>query len=409
MLLIDIGGFVDTNENYGHAVGNVVVTTIAGRLRKIARPRNYLATKPGASEFAVIIPKQLNDQHLYAFSQALLARVNEEILHENVSLQPKIRIGVARFPDHGSTSIEICSNAALALKHAKENESEKASLFLEGMRRKAIRLRNVERKLKMNLGKIGSTDFNLHYQPKINLYTGELAGVEALLRWHDDELGYVNPLETFSVAEKTSDVLRLTELLFEQVLADINYWAEENSTLLSVAFNLHPEILKKEDSLLSLIDRFERANLPRESVIFEITEDCIVGDDGTRSTQLLHSLVEKGFLLSLDDFVTGFASLTHLKGLPSQEIKIDRSFVFDIAEYPESEFIVKALLAIAKETGKNVVTEGIETTEQLQLLKYHGCEVGQGFLFSKAIPTESILRLINQTRPFYEHIDPALA
>jgi len=225
-----------------------------------------------------------------------------------------------------------------------------------------------------------------------------------LLRWHDNELGYVNPLEAFDAAKKTEHIPQLTDLLFEQIICDIKYWSEQSFKLVPVSFNLHPDILKNESKLLGLLDNLDHSDLPKESVIFEVTEDCVLGENSGKTSNLLRLLVSRGFRLSLDDFGTGFASLTHLKDLPSQEIKIDRSFVLDITENPESESIVKALLAIAGDTGKAVVAEGIETVDQLNLLKHLGCQIGQGFLFSKAVSTEEILTLIKRPQPFLNQI-----
>ena len=224
-----------------------------------------------------------------------------------------------------------------------------------------------------------------------------------MLRWHDDELGYVNPFEVFQVAERCGLTLNLSLFLMQNLASDIVQWSKTKVRVPPIAFNVHPTLVQKRHFIDSLLAVVNSTSLGRNSVIFELTEDCILNGGSEIDADYWRALIHEGYVLSLDDFGTGYSSLKNLKEIPTQEIKIDRSFVLDLLENKQSEAIVRGLLDIARETGKSVVPEGVETKEQLELLSQFGCLVAQGYIFSHAIPADEIGNLFKQPLP-YSHI-----
>jgi len=405
LYLIYLQGHRSAHEKYGYTAGEEVLTRVADRLKHVTKSRGFLLSRPGTDEFAVVIQRQLNDQHLYRFSQAMLQHINQPVEVNGHSVFPLVSIGVAQYPNHGTDAQSIFASCELALNASKAKGAGQAILFLESMQSDAIRTRILEKKLLMYLADPSTTELKLYYQPKVNLMSGKIEGVEALVRWNDEELGYINPLETFRLAERNSLVFKLTEALLQQAIMDMKHWESMGNERFPVAFNLHPCLLENNQQLNQLLDLIDSSGLPRNAFILEITEDCIMGGNLAAVSLYLQSLVDRGYQLSLDDFGTGFASLTHLKDVPSQEFKIDRSFVLDILENPDSEAIVKALLNIARETNKSAVAEGIETREQLAMLRRYGCQVGQGYLFSPAIPRDELIQLLAEPLPFAQQTD----
>jgi len=201
LYLIYLQGHRSAHEKYGHRAGEEVLTCIADRLKHVAKSRGFIVSRPGIDEFAVVIQRQLNDQHLYRFSQAILQHINKPMQINDHFISPSVSIGVAQFPNHGSDEQSILASCELALNASRAKGAGQATLFLESMQSDAIRTRLLEKKLLMYLADPSTTELKLHYQPKVNLMSGEIEGVEALLRWNDAELGYINPPETFRIAE----------------------------------------------------------------------------------------------------------------------------------------------------------------------------------------------------------------
>lgn len=254
---------------------------------------------------------------------------------------------------------------------------------------------------RLGFPQLGNHEYlQLNYQPRVNLQNGCIQGVEAMLRWNDSQLGYVTPPAAFNMAERYDLVPDLSEILLQQVLSDLRRWSAKPHGVSQVAFNLHPLMLKKNQYFSHLLEMVEDSGLPRNSVIFEISEDFSSKNDLDMVTLYLQSVLDRGYQLSLQCFGTAAVPLDHVLELPSQEFKFDLGFVGHITGNPAGETKIREFLEIASVTSRLAVVEGVDTRAQFELVRRCGCQVGQGYYFSPAIPAKTITELARRSAPF---------
>ncbi|HEX5805084.1 MAG TPA: EAL domain-containing protein [Macromonas sp.] len=387
LLLLDLDDFKVINDGHGHAVGDMVLIETAKRLKGVLRAGDLLA-RLGGDEFTVLLSGILRPEDAEPVAQKLLAALAEPYRVNGYEVSPGASLGIACAPDDAPDAETLMRYADMAMYHAKDAGRNQYARYMPALGRLREERGRLHEKLKHAL-KHG--ELALHYQPQVDVRTGEMVGVEALLRWHDPELGQVPPARFVPVAESTGLMLPLGDWVLETACRQLAAWRQEGLHL-RMAINLSVQQFRQHDLCERLTQLLRAHELPPQAVELEITESEAMSDPEQARTTLMR-LSALGVGLALDDFGTGHSSLSYLKLLPIDRLKIDRSFVAQIHDSQGGDTLVRAIVALAQTLGKEVVAEGVETPEQLQFLQRQGCEYYQGWLYAKAMPAADITAL----------------
>jgi diguanylate cyclase (GGDEF)-like protein len=382
VLVFDVDGLRDVNDSLGHDAGDQLLVEVATRLRTLA-PAAALVGRAGGDEFAVTV-RLPGVAAALALATELRRALQRPMALESVTLDVDTAVGIAVHPDHGvepETLLQRADLAALAAKQLAVPEQ----LFLPSLESRTVQRLSLAADMRRALD---NTEVEVHFQPKVALRTREVVGVEALARWQDGTHGEVSPLDFVPVAEQTGQLGRLTDFVLREALRRCRELVDAGHNL-GVAVNLSPRTLV-DPTFPGKIDRLLREyGIRSDMLTLEITEDGVLVDS-ERPLPTLHALHDMGVRLAVDDFGTGYSSLSYLRRLPAHEVKIDRSFVQGMATDSGDLAIVRAVVDLARHFGLTVVAEGVESELTLGLLEGLGCDVGQGFLFSRALPFERL-------------------
>ncbi|MFG2132089.1 putative bifunctional diguanylate cyclase/phosphodiesterase [Streptomyces sp. NPDC048751] len=380
LMLIDLDRFRSVNDTLGHLAGDRLLLQIADRLR-LALPRGAEAARLGGDEFAVLLPVADSTTSATRVARGLVAALSSPLDLDGLTLVLEASAGVAVFPDHALDAEGLLRRADVAMYQAKRDrtgvevyESKRDSntpdrLGLLGDLRRALDAHEVQ----------------LHYQPKVR-FDGQVAGLEALVRWVHPERGKVPPDEFIAIAESSGLMPHLTEYVLETALGQVAAWRAQG-LFVPVAVNVSPRDVHTPGFAGSVAARLARHGVPAGALQLEITEHVLL-EDPQRAADTLHGLTGHGVKMSLDDFGTGYSSLVHLKRLPVSELKIDRSFVARLAVDTEDAEIVRCTVDLAHSLGLLVVAEGVEDDETWERLRDLGCDAVQGWLVAAAMPPE---------------------
>ncbi|MFG2576040.1 putative bifunctional diguanylate cyclase/phosphodiesterase [Streptomyces sp. NPDC048481] len=380
LMLIDLDRFRSVNDTLGHLAGDRLLLQIADRLR-VALPRGAEVARLGGDEFAVLLPVADSTTSASRIARALVADLGSPLDLDGLTLVLEASAGVAVFPDHALDAEGLLRRADVAMYQAKRDrtgvevyESKRDSntpdrLGLLGDLRRALDAHEVE----------------LHYQPKVR-FDGQVAGLEALVRWVHPERGKVPPDEFIAIAESSGLMPHLTEYVLDTALAQVARWRAQG-LFVPVAVNVSPRDVHTPGFAGSVAARLARHGVPAGALQLEITEHVLL-EDPQRAADTLNALTGHGVKMSLDDFGTGYSSLVHLRRLPVSELKIDRSFVARLAVDAEDAEIVRCTLDLAHSLGLLVVAEGVEDDETWERLRDLGCDAVQGWLVAAAMPPE---------------------
>jgi len=399
VMFLDIDHFKEINDTLGHEAGDVLLQTLAARLREQMRASDTLA-RLGGDEFAIVCDGPPESAVLLA--ERLHAAMQEPFVVCELPLEIAMSVGVASFPLHGDDAETVVRHSDVAMYLAKEahagtavydeeqDSHDAARLALAGELRRAIE----------------EEQLVLHFQPKAELESGCVVGVEALVRWLHPERGFIPPNDFVPIAERTGLIKPLSRYVVAAALRQCAAWREAGLDL-HVAVNLTiPDLLDLElpDLIASLLTE---TGVRPDQLELEITESTILADP-FRVRQVLARLNDLGLRLAIDDFGTGYSSLAYLRRLPVQTIKIDRSFVMDMCENPNDATIVRSTIDLGRNLGLAVVAEGVETQETWDALRRHGCTLAQGYLISKPLPADELSALLAQ-RGQHSHVARASA
>jgi diguanylate cyclase (GGDEF)-like protein len=387
---LDLDRFKDVNDAHGHPVGDLLLKAVADRLRQCIRDTDMVA-RLGGDEFAVVQvgASQPTDATLLA------SRLNEvigapyQLGDHRVSVE--LSVGIALAPGDGLDPDQLLKNADMALYRAKSDGHGRYRFFepemdarMQARRRLEIDLRNA----------IANSEFELFYQPLVDMKTEYVTGFEALIRWHHPERGVIPPLDFISVAEETGLIVPIGDWVLRQACAEAVTWPSD----VKIAVNLSPIQFKNRGLSASVVSALAASGLSPKRLELEITESVLLQDsDGTLA--VLHELRGLGVRISMDDFGTGYSSLSYLRKFPFDKIKIDQSFIFDMADNSDSLAIVRAVIAMGSGLGIATTAEGVETAEQFKQLKLEGCTEVQGYLFSPPKPATEVKALLASINP----------
>ena len=392
LLFIDLDRFKEVNDSAGHEAGDRLLMQVAKRLNECVRESDTLA-RLGGDEFIVILNNLSNNYDI-----ANIARTMLEVLERPFSLDDGIRaaisasIGIAMYPADGEDDTTLLRHADTAMYRVKETGRNGFEFFIAEMNREAGKCQQYKSAFKDSLEK---GEFKVFYQPVWRLSDGQIMGVEALSRWQHPEWGMVMPDEFITVAEESGFIHELSLFVVTEVTKQIKAWDEQAFNEISVAINLSPTQFRRLDDWQTQMHQIlsDHAIAPHR-IKLEITETALMGDT-LKLMETLSHVQASGIEISLDDFGTGFSSLSRISSMPLNFIKIDRSFVRQIGQEGQCN-VIEAIISIAHSMNCRVIAEGIETTEQLEYLKQLGCDLGQGFLCSRPIPAADLLMLLQK-------------
>jgi diguanylate cyclase (GGDEF)-like protein/PAS domain S-box-containing protein len=389
LLFIDLDRFKNVNDSLGHQVGDSLLRAVAGRLVACVRGTDTVA-RMGGDEFVVVLTELKRAEDAGQMAQKILAVLPQPIDIDGHELRVTPSVGICLYPHDGEDVETLMRNADAAMYHAKETGRNNFQFFTPQMNIAANQRLLLEKDLRLALER---DEFTIYYQPQIDLKTGGIVGVEALLRWRHSQRGMVAPSDFIPVAEETGLITPIGEWVLRGACMQARKWQTLGYPQLQVSVNCSAQQFRQEGLLDVVARTLQQTGLPASSLELEITESVIV-EHAEHVIARLKALDEIGLKLSIDDFGTGYSSLGYLKRFPIHELKIDQSFVRDIGTDPDDAAIVSAIIALARSLGLRVVAEGVETAEQLAFLKKLGCDWAQGYLFSRPLPAEEIEPLL---------------
>lgn len=394
-VVLDLDDFHTINEAIGHDSGDALLQQVAQRLRAGIRPRDVVA-RPGGDEFVILLTDQ-NPGDASLIVARLIEEARRPFAINGQDTKITLSAGIAMFPDNGSTFAELRRFAEAALYRAKSEGRDTLRFFTEEMQEHAATRLQTLNGLRTALDR---GEFRVHYQPQIRLEDGAVCGVEALVRWEHPTQGLVPPGAFIPLAEETGLILPLGDWVAATALADAQAWRSAGFMLPSVSINLSAAQFRQADLAVRLTQIANDAGFPFADIEWELTESSTMLDP-EGSVAIIQSLHDRGFQVSLDDFGTGYSSLSYLKRYRIDKLKIDQSFVRDLAVDPDDRSIVKAIVQLARVMDCRVVAEGVETDEQLVGLRAEGCDVAQGYLFARPMPADEMQAFL-QTRQLTE-------
>ncbi len=406
VLWIDLDNFKIINDSLGHAIGDLLLKEVGQRLQDCLGQPDGVA-RVGGDEFACVLTDSRGPSRGKAGANRIRQELKREFVIQGHLLPISCSIGISLFPDHGTDSVTLLRNADLAMYSAKDSGRNSVRFFAPELNARVVERLGMERQLQAALGK---HEFSLVYQPLVNIATEEIIGAEALLRWHNAELGQVAPSRFIELAENNGLIIPIGEWVLNAACAQLRQWHELDLPIPSIAVNVSAAQLL-DDRFLQLVRKVLAANrLAAQHLELEITEGVLLSDT-QKTLSVLEGLAGLGLRLSIDDFGTGYSSLSYLKDLPVYKLKIDRSFIRTMAETPRNAELAATIIRMGKGLNLKVIAEGVESKEQLAFLRAHQCDEAQGYYFSRPLPAEEFASLL-LSRSFspsilQSHIEPA--
>jgi diguanylate cyclase (GGDEF)-like protein/PAS domain S-box-containing protein len=389
VLVLGLDNFKAVNDTLGHGIGDKLLRGVGKRLRSMLREEDTLA-RLNSDEFAIVQSGVTRPEDAVFLARRLLEAISDPFLLDEHSVVIGASIGIAMSPGDGEESEKLLKNADLALSRAKNDSRGTFSFFEAGMDARAQARRKIETELREA---IHNDALLPYYQPLVDLSTGRITGFEALVRWPHPERGMISPAEFIPVAEETGLISAVGGLMLRRACADAAQWPDD----IRVAVNLSPLQFRLGNLLSLVMETLKQTGLPARRLELEITETLLL-EKSSEVLATLHALRSLGVRISMDDFGTGYSSLSYLRSFPFDKIKIDQSFVRDLASNPDAQAIVRSIISLGKGLGVTITAEGVETEAELSCLRSEGCHEGQGFLFSRARPQSEIVSLLNAQR-----------
>jgi diguanylate cyclase (GGDEF)-like protein len=407
VLFLDLDRFKIINDTLGHDAGDNVLRQMATHLRECVRATDTLA-RVGGDEFTLVVENFVDAQELGAIAQNLLMAMARPLTISGQEYHLSGSIGIAIYPKDGADSSSLLKNADIAMYRAKASGKNNYQFYSNDIDVHSVERLSLESELRQAVAR---REFEVHYQPKINIPTGRIAGAEALVRWRHPQRGMVLPTDFIFVAEEMGLIGSIGSFVLETVCADLARWRDARLPPTPVAINLSAQQFADSRLLDNLNRVLRETGCDPQLLEFEITESVVMTNP-ERALRLLEQIKSYGITLAIDDFGTGHSSLAYLKRFPVDSVKIDYTFVRDIATDTNDLAITKAIIALGHSLDLKVVAEGVESTTQLEILRRYHCDEFQGFLFSDAVPADkfqSLLMTNAQTRPSEPSYVPIVA
>jgi diguanylate cyclase (GGDEF)-like protein/PAS domain S-box-containing protein len=389
VLFLDLDGFKHINDSLGHPIGDKLLQSVAARLVECVRSSDTVS-RQGGDEFVVLLSEIEQAEDAAISARRMLHSVAEAHFINKHDLHITTSIGVSVYPDDGLDAEALIKNADTAMYQAKENGRQSYQFFKSGMNVRAVERQSVEESLRRAVER---QEFTLHYQPKINLGTGDITGAEALIRWTHPVRGLVPPSQFIPIAEDCGMILPIGIWVLREACKQAKEWIDAGLPIRTIAVNISAMQFRNDHFLNDVFTILSETGLDPKCLELELTESVLIKRAETASS-VLQSLRASGVQIAVDDFGTGYSSLSYLTKFPIDALKIDQSFVRQISNAPADTTIVTAVISIGQSLKLRVVAEGVETQDELEFLRAHNCEEAQGYYFSRPVPAQKFARLL---------------
>ncbi|TEU00418.1 MAG: EAL domain-containing protein, partial [Dehalococcoidia bacterium] len=393
VLYLDLDHFKVVNDTVGHGKGDKLLQRVGERLTTLVREGDTVA-RVGGDEFTLLFPEVAGVEDAAEIAERVLKAFQQPWTLDGHEFHVTTSVGIAMYPNDGEDAESLLQNADTAMYRAKEQGRNNYQLYTPAMNARIVERLALENSLRSGLER---GEFVVYYQPQVNIRTGQVVGLEALLRWQHPERGLVLPAEFIPVAEETGLILPLGEWVLRTACAQNKAWQEAGLPPLRVAVNLSARQFQQRSLIDMVAQVLQETGMDPHWLALEITEGVAM-QDVDFTIAMLRGLREMGIQIAIDDFGTGYSSLSYLKRFPIDAVKIDRSFVRDLTVDPNDAAIATTVITMAHNLKLSVIAEGVETEEQLAFLRRHRCDEMQGFLFSKAVPAKAIEKIARTDR-----------
>ena len=389
VLLLDLDRFKVINDSLGHAFGDKVLSAVAHRLQQNVRAADTVA-RLGGDEFVILLAEVAEAEDVGLVATKILRKLGVPLTIGGREITVTASLGISLYPRDGDDGGTLVRNADIAMCRAKGDERSTFAFFSPEMKQRVLETLELENAMRQALER---EEFCLHYQPKVDLVTGRIVGCEALVRWRHPQRGMISPDDFIPLAEETGLIVPLGAWVLREACRQVKDWHAEGLQELNVAVNLSARQFSKENLPQLVVEILQSVDLPSKFLELELTESMVM-DDPIRAERTMRDLKRLGVGLSLDDFGTGYSSLNYLRRFPVDSLKIDRTFIRDVATDPSGGSVVNSVIDIAHNLGLTAIAEGVETQEQLAFLAGCGCDMFQGYLFSKPLPADDFILLL---------------
>jgi len=393
LLFIDLSNFKSCNDLHGHSTGDQVLCEVAKRISLSFE--GCLCVRQGGDEFIILSPAT-NQETLFNDCNAFLSKLTKVITLGHLEFSINANIGIAFSPKDGQSLNELLRKADMAMYEAKRKQRDIA-LYSEDLEQKTKQIAGIEKELRHALS---SNEFSMVYQPQVDALSNEVLGLEALIRWHNAELGFVPPDQFIAVAEANGYIHAIGQFVIETALSeciDVCRQMASNPIKIRLSVNVSVRQLLSENFIDNLIATLKKYDRQAITFMIEVTESLFI-EDMDSAKKVLDKANEFGIFVSLDDFGTGYSSLSVLSKLPINELKIDRSFVNDILVNEQDRLLAKSIINLSKSLAIPVVAEGVETKEQADMLAKHGCDIFQGYYFARPMKKEDLIKFLKNSQ-----------
>jgi diguanylate cyclase (GGDEF)-like protein len=405
VIFLDLDNFKRINDTLGHSVGDLLLKEVSERLlgcirksdtvgRNIVMEQGATVARLGGDEFTILLTEISRAEVVSGVAERILSALSQPFVLEGHEIFVSASIGITVYPLDGSDIENLLKNADTAMYHAKYQGKNNFQYYSSSLNLKALERLSIENKMHKALER---DEFVLYYQPQIDIRTGKIFGMEALLRWKSMDLGMVSPGEFIPVAEESGLIVPIGEWVLRTACRQNRAWQKAGLPPIRISVNLSRYQFKKRDITLQVYRALNDSGLDPRYLDLEITESVMM-ENAKATVALLYELRARGIRLTLDDFGIGYSSLSMLKSFPLDVIKIDRSFVKDVITHPDNAAIVEAIIAMARSLKLSMIAEGVETEQQLAFLFERGCYEIQGFLFSPPLPEDQAFTILKDDR-----------
>jgi diguanylate cyclase (GGDEF)-like protein len=389
VLFLDLDGFKNINDSLGHAIGDKLLQSVAERLSACIRKSDTISRQDG-DEFVILLPEVTHAADAAVSAAKIITELkNAHCLGEH-RLHVTVSIGISSYPDHGENGETLIKNADTAMYHAKQCGRDNYQFFKTDMSLRAVERQSLEGQLRYALER---QELLLYYQPKVNLKTGAITSVEALIRWQHPERGLLLPGQFLTIAEDTGMIVAIGHWVLREACRQTREWLDAGIPAVPVAINISSQEFRSEQFLEGIQVALKNTCLDPRYLELELTETVLMRH-AESTAYALGQLKGLGVRLAVDDFGTGYSSLSYLTRFPIDTLKLDQSFLHDIIASSNDAIVVSAVISMAKRLKHKVVAEGVETPEQLAFLQAHGCEEGQGYYFSRPVTAQRFAKLL---------------
>lgn len=390
VMFIDLDRFKFVNDTLGHEAGDKLLQQITARFKQVLRASDVIA-RLGGDEFVVLLTEVNDAENVAIVARKILSAASKPIVLMGQECRVTASIGIAMFPEHGEDEQTLMKNADIAMYFAKEEGKNNLQFYSTDIKVHALERLFLEENLRRALEQ---QEFTLHYQPKFDLAKKMISGVEALLRWQNAQLGSVSPHQFIPIAEETGLIIPIGKWVLKTACEQNMAWQKQGLPPICIAVNLSVRQFADDHLLNDIATVLKDTGMAPSLLEIEITEGMLVHNP-ERAIQLLTAMKKMGIRLAIDDFGTGYSSLSRIKNFPIDTLKVDRSFILDIATNSEDQAIARAIIAMGKTLSLTIVVEGVETIEQENFLREHACDEMQGYYFSKPVTAEEFTTLLS--------------